>query len=199
MKYLLWIGLGLLLLITIAISVCLWRCPHIFRRLSRAALHLKYSPSSDITFRGSGMQGYNSHGPRGSRFDGSVLKSSDCVFVERTIYRFPTAEDADAQFNNWVQSAVRVLKTDEDSSTQSRRAVFEGGKDGIGDFFNIIFKKEHSSIVLFISSKSLDHALLFEEQEKREFVDLNGREMHHPPVFRPSDDVRHQLEFGFCP
>ena len=194
MKYVCWIGL--LLLIAVG-AISMWRCPHIFRRLSRAALHLKYSPSPDITFRGIGMQGYNSHGPHGSRVDTSPLKSSDCVYVNRAIYRFPSAEDAEAQFNNWLRSAVRVLVTEEDSNTRSRKAVFED-KDGSDYFFNVVFKKEHSDIVLYLSSKSLEHALLFAKQEIKEFVDVYGRDMRDHPTFQSFDGARSHFGFGFC-
>src|SRR5262245_4782537 len=117
MKHYLLIFSGLLVLgIAVVLLLYYRHCPHVFRRLSRAALHLKYSPSSDITFRSDGIQGYNSHGPRGSTFDSAGHRSSDCVTVGRTIYRFPTTEDAEAQFSDWIQSAVKVLKTEEDSS-----------------------------------------------------------------------------------
>src|SRR5215831_11142984 len=89
---------GMLLLIAAGMFINFRHCPHVFRRLFKAALNQKYVPASDISFRWNGTQGYNSRGPHGSTSDSSVLKSSDCVIVAWTIYRFPTSGDAEAQF-----------------------------------------------------------------------------------------------------
>src|SRR5215471_19497456 len=102
---------GMLLLIAAGMFINFRHCPHVFRRLFKTALHQKYVPASDITFRWNGLQAYNSRGPRGSTSDSSILKSSDCVIVERTVYRFATSSDADAQYREWLQSAAKVLES----------------------------------------------------------------------------------------
>jgi len=153
----------MLLLITTGIFINFRHCPHVFRRLFRAALHQKYIPASDIRFRWNGAQGYNSRGPHGSTSDSSVLKSSDCVIVERIIHRFPSASDAEIQFSEWVESASKVIAiAPQNDQSGFRRAVLQTD----GHDFDIISKGKDSSIIYSVWSKSLEHAALLEKQDQ---------------------------------
>ena len=156
-------------LILAAVGMFLYfrHCPHAYRRLVSAALREKYVPASDIRFRWNGLQAYNSQGPHGSTSDSSLFKSSDCVIVEWTIYRFPTAGDAQVQLDEWIRAASKVLEsTAGDGPSGLRRAVLrveDGGPD-----FDIISSQKNSSIIYSIRSNSLEHAALMERQDENQ-------------------------------
>jgi hypothetical protein len=169
MKYILLISSGLLLLLVAIVLVLSFRdCPHLLRRLSRTLLHLKYVPAADIKFRSKSMTFYNSMGPHGSTSDGSAVESSDCVTVGWAIYRFPTASDAEAQFRDWEYSASRIIEgTGSGDEPGSQEATLEiNDKNDFRSRFNIILMKTNSNSILSIWSRSLEHALLFEQGKK---------------------------------
>ena len=141
-------------------------CPHVWRRLVRAALFMKYTPASDIRFRRNRISGYGP-GPRGSTVDSSGVEASDCVVVGWGVFRFPTPADAEAQFQDWVHSASKVIEITENDPTGVQRAVLRvGDKSDFRYPFNIIFKKKHSTQIHSIWSDSLEHAVRFEKQTK---------------------------------
>ena len=165
-KYLLFSS-AVLVLAAVGMFIYLRHCPHAYRRLVSAVLREKYVPAADIRFRWNGLQAYNSQGPHGSTSDSSLLKSSDCVIVEWTIYRFPTASDAQAQFDEWIRAASKILEsTAGDGPSGPRRAVLrveDGGPD-----FDIISSQKDSAIIYSIRSNSLEHAALMERQDQKQ-------------------------------
>jgi len=128
---------------------------------------MKYRPASDIQFRRNSISGYGP-GPRDSTFDGSSVTSSDCVFVGWGVFRFSTPTDAEAQFQDWVHSASKVIEITDNDSTGIERAVLRvDDKTGFRYPYNILVKRNNSKAIYSLVSKSLEHALLFEKQEKR--------------------------------
>jgi hypothetical protein len=199
-RYLFIISVLLLSLIVVVVFINFRHCPHVFRRLSRNLLHMRYVPSADIEFRWNGVQGYNSSGPRGSTSDGSVLKSSDCVTVGWAMYRFPTAADAEAQFHEWVHSASKVLESASAGQlTDVERAVLQ--IDDKADFryrFNIISKTSNSAAILSIWSRSLEHALLLQNHWQKDLPKWQSHLPERPSTLKSSATSPNSIDLGLC-
>jgi|SRR5580765_6105023 hypothetical protein len=153
------------LLIALACFLQFKNCPHVWRRITATILHKKYVPAADIVFHRTRMAGYGS-GPRGSTQGGSSVTGSDCVTVGWSNYKFPTAHDADEQFQEWVHKATRIVQIEHSNSMD--RAVFENSQER--QPFHVISKKENSAEIVAIWSDSLEHALLYEREENAQRI-----------------------------
>jgi len=140
-------------------------CPHILRRIAATILHKQYVPAADIVFHRTKMAGYGP-GPRGSTQGGSSVTGSDCVTVGWSNYRFPTTHDADEQFQEWVHKATRIIQIEH--SNNMDRAVFENSQEK--QSFHVISRKDNSAEIVAIWSDSLEHALLYEREEKAQRI-----------------------------
>ncbi len=162
MKYFLLFASGVFV-IAIAIGAFMnyRHCPHVLRRLSATIRQTKYIPAADIKFRGIQMAAYG-EGPRGSKIGSSSVVSSDCVMVGWEMYYFPTPIDAEEQFQEWVRSATKVILITGDPNAVERAELQSIGEEK----FRIISKGPNSKEVRLIWSDSLEHALLYEKQEK---------------------------------
>jgi hypothetical protein len=135
--------------------------PHLPRRILQTALTKEYVPGPDIRFRwtmsGSGIR------PNGSDFESDAYESSDGVRVDKTLYRFSSASDAEAEFGQRVKSDYHVIANREEKDSVGvvvfQRAVTQISKSG--QFFILRRKGDR---LLVIDSPSLNHALAYEER-----------------------------------
>jgi len=169
MKLLVMLGSSILAII-IGIILCmeLSHCPHILRRWSKEALHRKYIPSGDISFRRNKIQGYGP-GPHGSTVDASSVTSSDCILVGWGVYRFATEVDAEEQFQEWVKSASKIIdiRGSQSENKPERSVLQSAGFPSAGmQNFVILSKERDSKAISAIWSGSLEHAIMFEAQDK---------------------------------
>jgi hypothetical protein len=139
----------------------LHRYPHLPRRILQTVFGREYVPGPDIQFRwamsGSGIRA------NGSDFESDAYESSDGVRVDKTLYRFSSTSDAEAEFGQRVKSDYRVIANREEKDSLGvvvfQRAVTRISKSG--QFFILRRKGDR---LLVIDSPSLNHALAYEEK-----------------------------------
>jgi hypothetical protein len=154
---------ALVLMAWLALAIYAYRdCPHVWARLCRTALHLKYTPAPDTKFYFVHSAGYERTAlratPGGSH---GIGRSSDCVDVLYKVYIFETPSDAEATLRDWKRLASSVAGSGQKVVPGQGESLVLKMPDEKG--FLVIAKW----VFLAIQSESLDHALPFEKYHRQ--------------------------------
>lgn len=136
-------------------------CPHYGRHLLKIVLLRKDQVDPQTEFRL--YMSTAEAGPKGVTIDGQTYRATDCVTVFSGFYKFSTVAEAEEDIRQRLKSSYRVFEHSKPSGaavdTAPERVVMKFEKKG--NYF-ILLRQENR--IHEISSESLPHARLFEQQ-----------------------------------